>query len=289
MPERRQPYPFGDDINMTDASRTTPRRTSALTAAFLLGAAMVISGGALLLSPGAASAQASNISIVQTPAAVQGTCAPGTMGLSRVVTSTDAFFKLTITAAAPPCSPIDAVAVIYAMPGGAQQWPQTLAEKAPFTISQAGTTEITFTKGCNPVQFDVVTGATPQTIAPFGEWHGPLLFPLDIETSQQFFGNGGDCNENTTTTQATTTTTTTGATTTTTEATTTTTTSPPQVLGTTEVATTTTQPAVVLGETTTPTGSLAVTGFSSRDAALIGGGLVLMGAGLMVEARRRLR
>jgi hypothetical protein len=252
-----------------------------------------------LLAPtaGATRAQAAaHIDIVQTPAAVQGTCAPGTMGLSRVVTSDASSFKVTITAAAPPCTPIDAVAVIYAMPGGGQQWPQTLSERSAFTISQAGVTAITFTKACGPVQFDVVTGATPQSIAPLGQWHGPLLFPLDLETSQQYFPPA-DCNETTTTkatttTTSSTTTTTTSSTTTTTAGgtSTTTTTSPAQVLGTTIVSPSST-PARVLGatETSPSTGSLAVTGFSSRDAGLIGGGLLLMGVGLMVEARRRLR
>lgn len=278
---------------MNDTLNRTPRRALATSGAFLVGATMALVGAVVMIAPAAsatASPAESHIHIVQTPSEVQGNCSPSTMGLSRVITNNATSFKLTIAAAAPPCAPIDAVAAIYAMPGNGTPWPQTLAERMPFRIDKAGVTEVTFDKTCDAVQFDVLTGATPKTIAPLGEWHGPLLFPLDLETSLQYFGSPG-CNPATTTTTGVTTTT--GATTTTTEApTTTTTTTPPQVLGTTIVAPTTTASVAVLDKVETSGGespdSLAVTGFSSKDAGLIGGGLLVMGAGLMLEARRRL-
>ncbi len=285
---------------MTTPHRTAkPNRKITLASLFVIGAAMVLSGAAMIVAPASAGAErvqgTTPVKVVQTPSDLSASenCSPGTMGLTRTIQNNASVFKVTITESSTPCTPINAIAVVYAMPGNGVAWPQNLLEANPFTISQAGVTEIIFEKDCDPVQFDIVTGATPQTIAPFGQWHGPLLFPLDLETSLQFWGNT-DCNETTTTTGVTTTTregetTTTTTTTTTTAATTTTTTSPPQVLGTTVTQATTT-PAVVLSATATnpTTSSLAVTGFSSRDAGLIGGGLVLIGIGLMVEARRRL-
>ncbi len=103
---------------------------------------------------------------------------------------------------APLCSRLDAVAVIYSMPGNGVAWPQQFVESRGFSLQQPGVTEIVFTRGCSPVQFDVVTGATPATISPDGPWHGPLLFPFDLNTSQQWWG----CGPTPTTTTSTTTT-----------------------------------------------------------------------------------
>jgi hypothetical protein len=47
------------------------------------------------------------------------------------------------------------------------------------------------------MQFDVVTGDTPGTIAPWAAWHGPLLFPLDTRTA--FQDRGTSCGPGTTT------------------------------------------------------------------------------------------
>lgn len=126
-----------------------------------------------------------NISVVQTPSTVTTPCLPSVL-VARSSSSSDALsFRLRITLLAPLCAPVTASAVIYAMPGNGAAWPQQLQEKVSFTLQAAGVTEITFTKVGTPVQFDVVTGATPQQIAPWLQWHGPLLFPFDTATSQQ--------------------------------------------------------------------------------------------------------
>lgn len=132
----------------------------------------------------------SRIRIVITPSGKEGLCVPSALGLQRNVESTDEFFRLTVRVEQPLCEPIEAKAVVYQMPFTADEWPQTLVEAEPFTIQEAGTYEVTFLKDeeCINLQFDVLTGATPDTIAPLGEWHGPLLFPFDVETSQQWIG-----------------------------------------------------------------------------------------------------
>lgn len=126
-----------------------------------------------------------NISVVQTPSTVTAPCLPSALVARSSSSSDSATFRLRITLLAPLCAPITASAVIYAMPGNGAAWPQQLQEKLSFTLQAAGVTEVSFTKTGSPVQFDVVTGATPQQIAPWLQWHGPLLFPFDTATSQQ--------------------------------------------------------------------------------------------------------
>lgn len=246
-------------------------------------AAALVAGVALPLSfAGAAGAQTpspSAISIEQTPGESDLPCSPGALGLTRSVHNDADAFTLTVRAAAAPCSPIEAKAVVYAMPGNGGQWPQTLVEVVPFTIDVAGVTEITFEKGCDPVQFDVLTGETPQQIAPTGPWHGPLLFPFDIDTSHQHFGNP-DC----------TTTSTTAAPTSSTV---------PEVLGSTTLpVTSSTAPVQVAAETTVPVDNadvetaaapakLALTGSNSTTGLLLGGALLAVGVVLLLVARRR--
>ena len=128
---------------------------------------------------------AGNISIVQTPSGATAPCSAFPLVARNNSSSDSATFRLRITLLAPLCAPITASAVIYAMPGNGAAWPQQLQEKVSFTLQAAGVTEVTFTKVGTPVQFDVVTGATPQRIAPWLQWHGPLLFPFDTGTSQQ--------------------------------------------------------------------------------------------------------
>lgn len=170
----------------------------------------------LLASPAIVGAEdpepISNIEITQVDSSTQDHCLPGPLVLSYRKSNTDTFFELVVKASAPPCQPIEAKAVIYAMPGNGEAWPQTLVEVVPFTISRAGRTTIRFTKTCEPMQFDVITGAAPAEIAPWGEWHGPLLFPFDMDTALQHWG--WDCNvePTTTTTEPADTTTTTTAT-----------------------------------------------------------------------------
>lgn len=228
---------------------------------------------------GAAGAQSpSNISITQTPAVSVGPCI-GQHGLTHATFSDSSTFRLRVVAPADPCQPIHAKAAIYAMPGKGAQWPQTLKEVVPFTISEAGVTTITFAKTCTPVQFDVVTGATPPTIIPLiGEFHGPLLFPADINTS--FQDPGISCTATTTTALS-------GSTTVAPSTT-------AAVLETTAVNPTTTA-AVVQGSSSDrgpgASGSnapLAVTGSSSSSTAVVGVMLLAGGAILIGLSRRGL-
>jgi LPXTG-motif cell wall-anchored protein len=135
---------------------------------------------------------AKNITVEQTPDPEQGPCVvrnpPLVDPLSNFVRSTPEEFRLRIIVSEPLCEPIEATAVIYAMPGNGESWPQRFVEKLDFTLQEAGETVVTFTKTCDPVQFDVITGATPEVIDPLGEWHGPLLFGLDTSTSFQHWG-----------------------------------------------------------------------------------------------------
>ena len=140
-----------------------------------------------------------SISVEQSPVGPTGFCLPPAFALSYT-TFTDAnTFRLTVYASPSLCQPIAATAVIYAMPTDGSAWPQTLAASTPVIIPGPGITTITFAKGCEPAQFDVVTGATPPVISPFGEWHGPLLFPFALDSSEQYFGSdcggGGNCDQ----------------------------------------------------------------------------------------------
>lgn len=228
---------------------------------------------------GAAGAQSgSDITITQTPGIAAGPCI-GQHGLTNTVFSDSSTFRLRVVAPSDPCQPIEAVAAIYAMPGGGAAWPQTLKEAVPFTISEAGTTTITFAKTCTPVQFDVVTGATPPVISPLGgEMHGPLLFPADISTA--FQDPGIVCEPTTTTTAL-------GGSTTAAPTTT------AAVLDTTLVNPTTTA-AVVFGDVADrgpgaggeAGAPLAVTGSSSSSTAAAGVALLVAGA-LMIGVSRR--
>ncbi len=146
-----------------------------------------------LLGVGTAGAQdlpdgPGTITIDQSPVGPTGFCLPPFLSLTHSVAQTPTTFTLTITASPSLCEPVSASAVIYKMPTDGTAWPQQLALKQNFTINGPGTTTVTFHKGCLPAQFDVVTGATPPVISPTGEWHGPLLFPFDVNSSLQFFG-----------------------------------------------------------------------------------------------------
>ena len=135
-----------------------------------------------------AAATPSMVTIEQVTSATQGPCLPAAFALSRTVISTLDVFRLHIVVSAPLCEPIQAAAVVYGMPGGGFAWDQTLLERTNFTISAAGTIDVTFHKTCHPAQFDVITGDSPTIIGPLGPWHGPLLFPFDTETAQQWWG-----------------------------------------------------------------------------------------------------
>ena len=164
----------------------TLRRAAAL--------ALAACGATLLIAPAMAGADIapekgdSAITIEQTVSPDQGDCRPPLLALKNTAGETDTTFALRILVSAPLCDPITATAVVYAMPGDGVAWPQQLVETKDFVIREAGVITVTFAKTCNPVQFDVLVGATPRTIDPLGEWHGPLLFPLDTGTSLQYFG-----------------------------------------------------------------------------------------------------
>ncbi len=132
---------------------------------------------------------ATRITVTPRPDANQSApCLTTPWALRNVVGSDESSFTLRVVTTARLCVPVEATAVVYSMPGNGQAWPQKLVETVPVTIGPAGSIDIVFHKACDPQQFDVVTGATPETIAPFGPWHGPLLFPLDTSTAQQFWG-----------------------------------------------------------------------------------------------------
>ena len=182
--------------------------------------------------------------------------------------TSDKEFSLEITLDRPLCDPLEASAVIYSMPGNGVAWPQKLKQVEKFTLKDAGTTKITFLKNCDPVQFDVVTGETPESITPLTA--PMLLFPFDIKTAEQWWG----CPVPTTTT-----TTTTVPRTTTTTVVTTTTQPKPSVL---PVTTVVTEPPPQIDEAAV----LAVTGGNSVPLALLGAGLVVVGL-LLTRASRR--
>lgn len=261
----------------TSSIRSGVQRTVAAAALLVLGLAAVAAPAGAAEGDPAESA----ITITQTPSGAGGVCVPPPLGLSYTTANTPESFTLRVIVKAPPCSPIEAKAVVYAMPTNGA-WPQTLSEVVPFTISEAGVTEIVFAKECSPAQFDVLTGATPQVISPLGAWHGPLLFPFDTTTSLQYFGDPS-CNPTTTTTTTIPSVVT----------------SVPEVNGSTtvpgassvpaEVASVTTVPVVaaqVAGTTQEPA-ELALTGSNTRWGALLGAGLIASGAAMLVLARRR--
>ena len=248
-----------------------------------------------------------DVSIVHTPSGQQGDCVPASQAaangtMTAAVEDRESDVVMTIDLAAPLCEPIEAKAAVYAMPTSGGSWPQRLSAVRPFTLQAAGTTVVTFVKGCDPVQFDVLTGETPDVIFNGVVNHGPLLFST---TAVMHFAEG-DC-VSPTTTVATPTTTTEAPTTTAVEATTT-------AAPTTTVAETTTTTAEVLSaqettSTTAPVGveaanvdrqppsgvavtdtgrPLAVTGADSAPVALIAALSLLLG-GLLLAAQRRRR
>lgn len=128
----------------------------------------------------------SRIAISSSPAPTSSaSCLPGRLGMTYETATTGERFVLTVRSSAPRCEPIAATAVVYAMPPNGMAWPQRLVEARPVRIVDAGTVEIAFERTCAPTQFDVVTGATPERIAPWADWHGPLLFPFELATAFQ--------------------------------------------------------------------------------------------------------
>ena len=255
-------------------------------------------------APSAGAATSPNISVVQHPTGDDSPCRPAMLAATGAISSDSVSWSVTITAVAPICDPV--TAVIYAMPNNIfWPWPQHKLEAKTFTVG-TGVTTITFTKGCDPVQFDVVTGATPDAIQPnTGPMHGPLLFLAPYTGVQNWPGPCGGIFTPTTVppppvTIATTTTTTAVVADSTTIAPTTTTTAG----GNSASATTTSAaaaPGTVLGATetrpTTTAGGSATKPATEQNLAFTGGtvipliaiGLVLMviGAASIAASRRR--
>ncbi len=150
---------------------------------------------------------ASAITVTHDPGPGRPDCLPARDAATGSTTNTDRYFTVTINATAPICEPV--TAVVYSMPPNFfYPWPQDKVEATTIEV-EAGVTTVRFTKGCAPVQFDVVTGRTPDRIQPStGPMHGPLLFDFPPTWSAlQWWGSG--CGPTTTTTTTTSTTTTT--------------------------------------------------------------------------------
>lgn len=106
----------------------------------------------------------------------EGCAAADAMSMTKVTKPES--YSFVVTVKTDLCTPIDAKAAAYAMPDNrAWPWPQTLVETKDVNLGPAGVTTVTFAKDCDPVQFDLFTGAAPAKIDPFGSHHGPLLFP----------------------------------------------------------------------------------------------------------------
>lgn len=280
-----------------------PRKFNRGRASKVAGGLLALVAATFALAPAASAqdpAQPSSVSIVSTPSGASGPCMDPALALRHEVRNDDDRFVLRITVSAPLCSPLDAAAAIYDMPDNGQAWPQQLRERRDFRLQAAGVTEVVFAKGCGASQFDVITGATPQTISPTGEHHGPLLFPLDVNSSYQYRGPACEDVESTTTTTTEVTTTTVAETSTTTIPETSTTTVPE--------TTTTVDEGEVLGAVAnagsgpqSPTGEqpevlgisdaqperLALTGATSVPAVMVGAALLIGGAILLLLRARK--
>lgn len=254
------------------------------------GAVVLAAAGAVLLLtslivPAVAGAEPGGkggkaiVSIEQKALPSGGDCNPFAQAQMTYNTASSAdHFRLVVTSATAPCTPIAAAAVAYRMPANGQ-WPQTLVERRDFTISGASVTTITFAKECTALQFDVITGESPKVIAPEGPWHGPLLFPGDTSTSQQYMPPE-KCNEVATSS------TTTTASTAVPAPTVSPATSTPTVAGQTTIAP---APAPNVADTTATNpnaAKLAMTGRNSAPVALIGALLLVLGVVLHLWSRR---
>jgi len=183
----------------------TRRTTAAITrtaVAVALGVAAFVgatTGGGVAGAQGPGPAPSTAPSAIAT-SYTPGPSAPGCTAFPFEVThsagSTAQEFRVRITLTRRLCTPVGATAVVYAMPSYSTAWPQTLVERTSITLQEPGTYVVSFTKGCNPQQFDLLAGTsaliTPPVISPTGPWHGPLLFPFDLSTSLQWRGCGPD-------------------------------------------------------------------------------------------------
>jgi hypothetical protein len=190
-------YEMGGVLGSSATVRRGPARRASQLALAVGASLLALSVWAL---PTAAAEGESSITVERTerddpPAG----CAPLRNSLRYETEDGDDAFVLRILTDVPLCQPVVAAAVIYEMPGNGRAWPQQLRERREFELQPAGVTEVRFDKTCMPAQFDVVVGASPSTIEPFGQWHGPLLFPGDTATARQHWGSA-DCGPGGTTT-----------------------------------------------------------------------------------------
>jgi hypothetical protein len=208
-----EPAAWGADMFKTRCGRWS--------AVALVVAALMI-GACSSRTPFPRTASTNDISVAFTSWGGGGACVPsweainsGTLTYSRHQDAN--MFTIALHLSEQLCHPIEATAVVYVMPGEGLSWPQTLAGSKPLTLQEPGSTVVHFTKGCDPAQFEVVTGEVPPIIQPTNA--PALLFPGNIDTALQWWG-GNDCPPSSTTTSSTTTST---STTTTSTSTTTTT------------------------------------------------------------------
>lgn len=147
------------------------------------------------------------ISVSFDPGQSQGQgCATAANALSFKKVTTPDTYSFVATVSTDLCTSIDAKAAAYAMSNNRSwPWPQTLVETQEVPLGPAGVTTVTFAKDCDPIQFDLVIGATPETIDPFGSHHGPLLFPHTDQfntsgSAYQYWPLSAGCEESTSST-----------------------------------------------------------------------------------------
>lgn len=192
-------------------NRTKRESAISILAGLAVIMASLVGMSAAGAAPAAPAAQPENgsIEVKFTPLPDNGAgafCLPPFLGMQSSVGITPTTFTLKVTVETRLCNQVNAVAAIYGMPGNGVAWPQELKTTKPVSIRERGITEIIFTRGCAPEQYDVIVGATPQTISPLGPWHGPLLFPFDVNTSLQSWECGPPPSTTSTTSSTTTTT-----------------------------------------------------------------------------------
>jgi len=258
---------------------------------FVLAMAATIVGLVSSLPVGAETTSSANITVLTEPTQDQPDCKPvASKDATASVYSSATSFVLTIQAKAPICDAV--TAAIYSMPNNIfWPWPQQKVETVTFQVP-AGKTTVTFTKGCSPQQFDVVTGDTPDRIQPTtGPMHGPLLFTVNPYSATQHFPTS-PCTGGTTTTTVPGATTTTVLSSTTLAVTTTTAVSPTSVAeATTTIPGTTSavSPTSVAGVTTTQVADVQpetqdrdVSGSGLPNTGFAGQSLLVLGACLLV-------
>ena len=176
------------------------------TRSFRWGAVAIVAAASLVaacssVTPYARTASTDDISIAFTSWGGGGACVqPSDAIFNRTLTYSlhhdPTTFTIALHLSERLCYPIEATAVIYVMPGDGLSWPQTLAGSKQVTLQESGSTVVSFTKGCDPVQLEVVTGEVPPIIQPTNA--PTLLFPGNIDTAWQWWG-GIDCPPSTTT------------------------------------------------------------------------------------------